>query len=529
MQTMHKQPGIPTRSAGSRRLVRQFCALVAMWAGICCLPASAQVPAVTSVVNYATLQPGPVAAGSWAQILGSNLASATAVASSFPLPRTLGNTSVLMDGASVPLMQVNPGAILFQLPWELAGKTTSILTVKNGSATSAPFTVNLATFAPGIFTDTRGAVPPPQNPSNWQVISPSNPAPLGSVVVLYCTGLGPVTNQPATGEPAPTSPPSYVPAQVTAIVGGVVAPVYYAGLTPGFAGLYQMNIGVPQNAPIADAVGLSIKIGGVTSNTAYIATNAAAPLSVQPASLSFEGVPGAGGLRPLTLRIGNTGSANLDWKATVAGANWLTVTPSSGTVVAFGSISVQVAASTSGLAAGTYSASITVQTSDGQQKQSTAVTLLVRNLSQHILLSQAALVFTGVEGGDVVPPDTFGIINLGSGIMTWNVSASSVQGDWLKITPASGSSDAASLVIPTVQVSPSTAGLRAGQYSGLVKVEAPGADNSPLHVQVQFNVLPRGSDPGVQVRPTGLIFTAVSGGALRPRSRSVWRGARLEL
>jgi hypothetical protein len=62
-----------------------------------------------------------------------------------------------------------------------------------------------------------------------------------------------------------------------------------------------------------------------------------------------------------------------------------------------------------------------------------------------------------------------------------------------------------------IDVAVSAAGLASGRYSGLIRIESAGADNSPQLVSVDLNVLPAGSNPGVVVRPTGLIFAAQEG------------------
>ena len=58
---------------------------------------------------------------------------------------------------------------------------------------------------------------------------------------------------------------------VTALIGGMSAPVSFAGLAPGFVALYQVNALVPANAPTGSAVSLTIGVGGVTSNSVTIA------------------------------------------------------------------------------------------------------------------------------------------------------------------------------------------------------------------------------------------------------------------
>jgi uncharacterized protein (TIGR03437 family) len=86
------------------------------------------------------------------------------------------------------------------------------------------------------------------------------------------TGLGPVTNQPASGSPAPASPNLSSTTTLPAVtLGNVPAPVTFSGLAPGFIGLYQVNVQIPQNAPTGDAVPLVVTVGGINSNSAAIA------------------------------------------------------------------------------------------------------------------------------------------------------------------------------------------------------------------------------------------------------------------
>jgi uncharacterized protein (TIGR03437 family) len=59
-------------------------------------------------------------------------------------------------------------------------------------------------------------------------------------------------------------------------IGGIAAtPVLYSGLAPGLVGLYQINVQVPANAPLGDAVPVFVSVNGVASNTVTVAVSAA--------------------------------------------------------------------------------------------------------------------------------------------------------------------------------------------------------------------------------------------------------------
>jgi minor extracellular serine protease Vpr len=98
----------------------------------------------------------------------------------------------------------------------------------------------------------------------------ATPATRGQYVLIYGTGLGAVANQPATG--APVSDASAVTIQTpTVTIGGVQASTNFAGLAPGFVGVYQVNALVPATITPGAAVSLSLSAGGMSSKTVTIA------------------------------------------------------------------------------------------------------------------------------------------------------------------------------------------------------------------------------------------------------------------
>jgi len=94
----------------------------------------------------------------------------------------------------------------------------------------------------------------------------ANPVTRGNIVQLYCNGLGPVTNRPASGEPAQGAPLSIVADNVTVTIGGQPATVEFKGMTPTAIGLYQLNLRVPTNIN-AGSQPLVLTVNGVAAKT----------------------------------------------------------------------------------------------------------------------------------------------------------------------------------------------------------------------------------------------------------------------
>jgi uncharacterized protein (TIGR03437 family) len=237
------------------------------------VPNATTPPTVPSgaVINGASFATGaPIAPGSIASVFGSNFGSSAA------------GVTVLIGGIVAPLLAVTPQQINFQVPWQLSGQTQAALTVTSGDLTSAPVTVPLASEAPGIFalnSAGQGAVLVANTASiaaPVDMFPGSRPAQRGEYISIYCTGLGGVTHQPATGAPADGNPLSLTLTNPMIVsIGGTSATVVFSGLAPGFVGLYQVNVQVPSSSPTGSAVPLTISIGGSTSKQASIAIAAA--------------------------------------------------------------------------------------------------------------------------------------------------------------------------------------------------------------------------------------------------------------
>jgi uncharacterized protein (TIGR03437 family) len=233
-------------------------------------PNAPSPPLVPSGSVVGAASNAPIVPGSLASVYGSDFGSPPA------------GVTVLIGGIVAPLLSVSPGQINFQVPWQLSGQTQAALSVTSGDLTSAPITVPLASQAPGIFLANSSGQGEVLIANTASVPAPvgtfpgSRPAQRGDYISIFCTGLGGVTNEPATGAPAVSNPVSKTSTNPIAVsIGGVDAPVSFSGLAPGFLGLYQVNVQIPANTPTGPAVPLSISIGGNASNQASIAVAAA--------------------------------------------------------------------------------------------------------------------------------------------------------------------------------------------------------------------------------------------------------------
>jgi uncharacterized protein (TIGR03437 family) len=220
--------------------------------------------AAFSAENAASGAPGANAAGAIVSIYGLTTVLA-GQATAFPLPTSLSGVSVAINGQLAPLLYAGPGQINAQIPVDLPAGTVAITATANGAPVGTA-SLTLQAVSPGLFTSAPNRAAALNQ--NYSVNAPGNAAPAGSLVAAYLTGLGATDNPVATGAAALSSPLSRVTATVTATVGGQPASVQFAGLAPGYAGLYQVNLVVPQ-LPAGDYP-LQVSAGGFQSNAALI-------------------------------------------------------------------------------------------------------------------------------------------------------------------------------------------------------------------------------------------------------------------
>jgi uncharacterized protein (TIGR03437 family) len=180
---------------------------------------------------------------------------------------------LMVNGVAAPLTSIarvnGVEQINFQAPFEVAGSNSAVLQVRNGQSLSQPVMVTVLSLQPGIFT-TDGERGIAVHGNSARLVTPDDPAERGEVVVIYATGLGAVDPQLGTGVAAPPGRLTFAQGRATVMFGQVAAQPDFAGLTPGFAGLFQINVRVPDSAASGD-VDLSLEIDGVASPSVLFA------------------------------------------------------------------------------------------------------------------------------------------------------------------------------------------------------------------------------------------------------------------
>ncbi len=219
-------------------------------------------PVVQRVLNAASYTQ-TLAPGTWASIFGTQLAVSAASAPTVPLPKTLAEVkSVTVGGVAAPLSYVSPGQINFVIPFETAPGASVPVVVTTSDGGSAPVNITLVRNAPALFTqNAQGTGMAVAFDANFQPVTS-----VGSgVIILYGVGLGPTNPPPASSAQggASAEPLNRVADQVQVFIGEVPCPVQFAGLAPGFPGIYQLNV-IPPAAPASNR--LYIVENGVTSN-----------------------------------------------------------------------------------------------------------------------------------------------------------------------------------------------------------------------------------------------------------------------
>jgi len=252
--------------------------LLALFAAAATLFAAAtgrkEVPAVNpgGVVNGASFEPAPnnvVAPLSIVSIFGIDLALRTEVVSELSnnrLPLTLGGVSVIMGGQRVPLFYVSPNQVNAQIPENLVPRPQpwTVQVVREGLGSPSVNEVHVREAAPGVFPQIRHA--DDNSYVGRNEAKDETPARPGEILILVATGLGPTSPPILAGELYPYVAELILPYSVQVgdrRLSGRES-ILYAGIAPNYAGLYQINLRLPDDLPGGDHE-LIVEVGGASS------------------------------------------------------------------------------------------------------------------------------------------------------------------------------------------------------------------------------------------------------------------------
>ncbi len=215
-------------------------------------PSAAPYIDPTGIINAASYAPftSGVAPGELLSIYGSNLAASTVVTEGgVPFPKLLGGVRVLMNNREAAIYFVSPGQIAAIVPYQIAENIVEVK-IERGGVTSNVVTMFRNVTHPGIFSQSQtgegiGAV----LHTDFSLVTEASPARPGEVIQVFLTGLGAVSPSILDGDLGGISTLNRTPpGTVSAYVDNLPAEVSYAGLAPGLAGLYQVNLKVPDNS-----------------------------------------------------------------------------------------------------------------------------------------------------------------------------------------------------------------------------------------------------------------------------------------
>ena len=250
---------------------RLFCVLVTA-----VFIAAAQNPVISNVANAASgiLAPLPnagIAQGSIFLILGSNLGpAAVAIAPNAFQTATLSGTSasITVGGRTTNALMYYTSAtqVAVLLPSSTPVGTGTIALTYSGK-TSAPFPITVVQNNLGIFTVSQnGSGPGIVTFADYSFVSVAKAANPGDVLILWGTGLGPVSADDASGP----QPGNMATLPLKLWLGGVSAPIAYQGRSGCCIGEDQIVFTVPNDVPAGCAVPLSVQIGNQISNSVVL-------------------------------------------------------------------------------------------------------------------------------------------------------------------------------------------------------------------------------------------------------------------
>jgi uncharacterized protein (TIGR03437 family) len=444
------------------------------------LPASGTTPATVTV----SVNPAGLAAGVY-----SGQINLTAPGAS---PQTVAVTFTV---TAAPLLTLSPASLTFT-----AAGTQSVSIGSTGTALPYTTSSNAAwlTALPAAGT-TPGTLSISVNPTalapggytGLVTVTPTGAAAQSVSVTLTLAPPAQLSLSPSAlvfdgvaGAASPVSKSIAVASTASALAYSVTSSAPWLSASPASGT-------TPANAVVtANTAGLAVGTytgtltftppAGSTTQTVVVTLNVtpAPQLAVTPVALTFDSQTGGAAPAAKSMNVASTGTP-LNFTVS-SNAAWLSASPSTGATPSPVSVSVNPA----GLAAGSYSGTITIS-APGATAQTVAVTLNVV-ASPQLTLSPSALTFFGAGSQSVTVGST-------GSVLSYSASSNAA---WLIVSPPSGATPGA--LSATTNVS----GLAPGTYSGLITVSAPGATTQTVAVTLTVASV----SPQLTVTPASLSF-----------------------
>jgi uncharacterized protein (TIGR03437 family) len=234
--------------------------------------ASTATLAASGIVNAASYTGGSVSPGEIVTLFGSFPGPATLVGLQLNgniVSNNLSGAQVFFDGVAAPMVYAKAGQMAAVVPYEVNGRSVTQVQVSYQGQTSNSVSMPVNAVMPGVFSfDSTGHGEGAIINQDGTINSASNPAPLGTIVAVYATGEGQTIPAGIDGQVDSAPAPVPVVQPVGASVGGLNAPVLYAGGAPGLvAGVIQVNVQIPAGLTSNGAVPLLLSFGGQNSQT----------------------------------------------------------------------------------------------------------------------------------------------------------------------------------------------------------------------------------------------------------------------